>query len=633
MKKKLSKNYIAFTLTEMTMVLLIMSVIAAVSAPLVKHAVSDVTNNSVGIPTKLWGKVNGLAGIHNLNGDAGIVSIGTIPSGDPINYNNPALMIQANGNNVSQIGLYSGYSGSSIAMDRYNNILVGSDCSSKNSCDSHYSYDSIKIGENILSSLYKINKDPKKNFIIYGSHVYLGRLLTKLDRTETETETETVKLYADNTVRVAMSPTLFLENNKDDSYSVVMDGTDNLEVTLTSKETSVWAKSNAIVAQLYGVSIGKGVPTEPMQSVFIGNDDSAGMVGALARLNKGNLVGIGHASLGNNIYRSSGDNIALDTVAIGSYAAYIFDDNYSVTQSVFIGSYAGMHNRLLNKSIAIGSSAALGYPPAEAETSHNETISIGFFANWGDSRGREDFINNDAVSIGNYSGTFRTVGSSAIYIGNYAGYQSAATLAIGTNACRGNSSESLGHSCIGNFSDNGRWYSDYAMLLYANGYSGRIVLAAKNVYAPASENIVMSDVRLKRKISLAPYSIKDFRKFNIYNFSLKYDKDHLKHIGVIAQEYRKAFPLAIVKGGKYLSIQPDWLYYSMINAVKDLDKLVQEFQVKLDEYVNNFESIKSRISTLEQSVAKEKQNNANMRKELEQINAQLLAKTKNNNKL
>ena len=64
----------------------------------------------------------------------------------------------------------------------------------------------------------------------------------------------------------------------------------------------------------------------------------------------------------------------------------------------------------------------------------------------------------------------------------------------------------------------------------------------------------------------------------------------------------------------------------MINAVKDLDKLIQEFQVKFDEYINNFESIKARIDVLEKAVAQEKTNNENMRKELEQVNAKLNAK-------
>ena len=272
------------------------------------------------------------------------------------------------------------------------------------------------------------------------------------------------------------------------------------------------------------------------------------------------------------------------------------------------------------KSIGIGV-----YAGANAHVSLENEIAMGYYAGYGRNSG------SASISIGHYAG-YENAAVNSLYIGSYAGYKSKAITGIGTYACAFTSAKSF---CLGNFSPDtvkgGNYVKDYEMLLYSgtagtfhgNGY---ITLAAKNVYAPGAVKAISSDARSKRNIILAPYGIEDFRKFDIYNFSLKYDKDHLKHIGVIAQEYRKAFPLAIVKGKKYLSIQPDWLYYSMINAIKDLDKLVQEFQAKLDEYVNNFESIKFRIATLEQNVAKEKQINADMRKELEQINAKLNAK-------
>ena len=98
MEKKSSKNYIAFTLTEMTMVLLIMSIIAAVSAPLVKHAASDVVSNSeVSTIESPWKKISSLQGIFYSSVGNGIVSIGNIPSGSAVNYDYPAMMIQSNG--------------------------------------------------------------------------------------------------------------------------------------------------------------------------------------------------------------------------------------------------------------------------------------------------------------------------------------------------------------------------------------------------------------------------------------------------------------------------------------------------------------------------------------------------------
>lgn len=658
MKKKLSKNYIAFTLTEMTMVLLIMSVIAAVSAPLVKHAVSDVTNNSVGIPTKLWGKVNGLAGIHNLNGDAGIVSVGTIPSGDPINYNNPALMIQTNVNNTSQIGFYSiGYrSFQNLVMDKSNNISFGS-----GRYNNSETFNSIELG--------KMTGDS-----VYGNYIHVGKELA-------DQPFEGPSLNLNKEIRIGYkteardyggAPYATLLGNTSGSGGLAAV---SIEVAYSSscgygntryyfgKHPLVYVNGGDGFTEHYftqsgSVNIGQGYGSTPyqerdssFQNIRIGNYAGAMLEGdsslsvSTHRKNTVNIgkyagallngvhdmsesVSIGLSALGPMYYQNSNTyamGYANNSVAIGSFTNAYVIKNYvhNVIDSVSIGTYAGMYSSTRN--ISIGEFA--GNFKKEPYQDVKDNIAIGFYA------GLASGIPSDLIAIGNYAGAYSSSVWHRLYIGTYAGYKSGASLAIGKYACANSWSEAA--VCIGQFPKeyidaniHKKYVSDREMLLYSHS-GGRIFLVAKKVYAPGAINQISSDVRLKRKISLAPYSIKDFKKFNIYNFSLKYDKDHLKHIGVMAQEYRKAFPLAIVKGGKYLSIQPDWLYYSMINAVKDLDKLVQEFQVKLDEYVNNFESIKSRISTLEQSVAEEKQNNANMRKELEQINAQLLAKTKN----
>lgn len=708
MKKKLSKNYIAFTLTEMTMVLLIMSVIAAVSAPLVKHAVSDVTNNSVGIPTKLWGKVNGLAGIHNLNGDAGIVSIGAIPSGDPINYNNPALMIQANGkdniSNIAQIGFYAtnwfdqkdnsrwnapGLDHTKLAMDKYNNIAF-----TRNSYeDVKETFDSIELG-NIISTSFQ-------DYAMNGSHIHIGFNIPR-----TRINERTIGIYhiyypkLDSDIRIVCNKTssyLYRDVAKNvvisTSGSSGTYGVTSINSTIPNFINSPYSighnihgktvpKDNELAVLRYNTRIGDNYMAEWFANgrnegnVSIGNYANsvidfttspfkwkdrlcsvsigkyAGSYTDGGGSNDG-IVAIGLSALSmNNIpgdyIHSYSWGMAQNSVAIGSftnaYPSYAHMEGrteansfHKIYSSVSIGSFAGTYSSYSNVSIGEYAGNSLRRPYMDIQ---RNSIFIGSFAGYGSK-------STGQVAIGNYAGYVGVDGmtmerSNSIFIGHYAGYKASSdiTVGIGKYACA--NSRAVGAVCIGQFpkeyidardlTTHTNYISDLEMLLYSHS-GGRIFLVAKNIYAPGAINQISSDVRLKRKISLAPYSIKDFRKFDIYNFSLKYDKDHLKHIGVMAQEYRKAFPLAIVKGGKYLSIQPDWLYYSMINAVKDLDKLVQEFQVKLDEYVNNFESIKSRISTLEQSVAKEKQNNANMRKELEQINAQLLAKTKNNNKL
>lgn len=689
MKKKLSKNYIAFTLTEMTMVLLIMSVIAAVSAPLVKHAVSDVTNNSE--PTKrggIWRKINNLDGIFYSSVGNGMVSVNYIPTADPINYGYPTMIINhERGASYflkklnRQIGFYSSYLISSSSSTIYPSSFG---LNSKQGIflqtavkeyDSPLAYDRVR-GYGRITMGRVIGADGNADDILIG-----------YSRGSKE-------LYATNAVAISADSTFSgCSANINDSV-MLGDFCDYIptsayfiqSVGIGMNGYPNYRDDSAIGDRNIDIGSSSGVLSYSNNSVNIGAYTGYGIYSGLstANINIGKFSGLISAKTGDtiaygniNIGKSAGiskyysgiqrtNNIAIglgtlstaeskdydnpvlyasyannEVVAIGAYAAV---NRYSIDRSVFIGNKAAASRYIVGSShddfkddedsLVIGNYAEVGYNGLRFSTiigNHTTTGSI----------------IQESVLIGNYATAPKKVRWRYTAIGNYVGRANGAV-----------ASAPVGSTFIGNYAANHN-YNDCSLIignfpydshkimtgvktpiyLYAGsnyygrdyGYNGYITLAAKNVYGDTIK--VFSDVRSKRNISLAPYGIKDFRKFNIYNFSLKYDKDHLKNIGVIAQEYRKAFPLAIVKGGKYLSIQPDWLYYSMINAVKDLNKLVQEFQVKLDEYVNNFESIKSRISTLEQSVAEEKQNNANMRKELEQINAQLLAKTKNNNKL
>lgn len=179
MKKKTTKNYIAFTLTEMTMVLLIMSVLAAVTAPIVKHAVSDVVNTSEADSSddSPWKKLSNLSGIFYSSVGNGIVSVGAIPGGAPTNYSYPTMIIQSNGSDknsdISQIGFYNGSNTNSqrIAFDRYNNIAIGRNIRSHSTPSlTNLPYGKIEIGSNIGTHGLKNSAQA----VIIGNDVLLG---------------------------------------------------------------------------------------------------------------------------------------------------------------------------------------------------------------------------------------------------------------------------------------------------------------------------------------------------------------------------------------------------------------------------------------------------------------------------
>ena len=791
MKKKSSKNYIAFTLTEMTMVLLIMSIIAAVSAPLVKHAVSDVVSSSVAESTGIWRKISSLSGIFYSSVGNGIVSVGTIPGAEPINYGFPAMIIQSNGGDLNdyyaQIGTYADSFGSSdypakLALDRYNNISAGSDIISN---INKPSYGKIAIGNSIgyRSSAYDstssktntANQAVMMGVVVlnlpYASanhSIFIGRSI--IDTYNEGNPLQVINSFDDaivigqgsGSVSSASDGLFYATGSVNIGATAGEANIQNLYNVNIGNTVSFWGDKqtgNVNIGSFSNSSLGVGsVGVDNTGSINIGRyagsyyptKDNTGNVVVTGAGNYGNVfVGKFAGSYLSKAYNSSIKNggnkyarrntiaIGLNTLATawqyeqlkGVNRQDTNDSSKSVTSSIAVKS--PISTQVLASDIAIGAFAgnnfmapfgvsgydnatpyanhnlifigayagadALPYyylseyygpsgSPAEGKHSLYGTIAVGQFAGYRMGRSR---LNDDTegilqesdnsimlgyyagysnklpsiIAIGSYAGSTTNFdegfnGSSDhentnIYIGEFAGYRSKGrAIGIGKYACSSIWGSAM--MCFGNFpyammggkitkSDGtqspftigsawGERGNPYTAYFYAGagvGQQSDLILASSMLHSRTGAlTLVTSDARSKSKISFAPYGMKNFRKFNIYNFSLKADKTHEKHIGVIAQEYGKAFPLGLDKNGKYYSVKLDWLYYSMINAIKDLDKLIQEFQAKLDEYVNNFESVKFRIEILEQHVNAEKEINANMRKELEQVNAVLNAKKK-----
>lgn len=123
---------------------------------------------------------------------------------------------------------------------------------------------------------------------------------------------------------------------------------------------------------------------------------------------------------------------------------------------------------------------------------------------------------------------------------------------------------------------------------------------------PASTS---SDRRLKNiegKFTAGMDRLKDIK---VYNYTFKNDKDKLPHVGVIAQELQKVFPTAVFKGEDgYLRIRWDEMFYAMINGIKEIDKRI----IAIVKRTNNIEAQISQLEK-ENSILKTQVDNLTVR--------------------
>ena len=119
--------------------------------------------------------------------------------------------------------------------------------------------------------------------------------------------------------------------------------------------------------------------------------------------------------------------------------------------------------------------------------------------------------------------------------------------------------------------------------------------------------------------------MKDIRKINIYDYNFKKDINKTPRIGIIAQEYRKIFPHDVSRepSSNKLAASADWLIYTMVNAVKDVDKEVQTLKKDMDDYISGFMGLKSKVEKLEKQAEQIKLDNEQMKARLSKINEKL----------
>lgn len=128
-----------------------------------------------------------------------------------------------------------------------------------------------------------------------------------------------------------------------------------------------------------------------------------------------------------------------------------------------------------------------------------------------------------------------------------------------------------------------------------------------------------SDIRLKNLIGSFTGGLEDLKRIKIYNYSFKSDKNKTPQTGVMAQDLKRVFPAAVTKDEDgYYQIRWDELFYSAINAIKEINSKVVSLAARI-------EKDSARVATL-------KNDNNELKKQVE-ILADELSTLENNKKL
>ena len=115
-----------------------------------------------------------------------------------------------------------------------------------------------------------------------------------------------------------------------------------------------------------------------------------------------------------------------------------------------------------------------------------------------------------------------------------------------------------------------------------------------------------SDRRLKNVGKPFVGGLEEVKKLETYNYTFKDDTRKTPRVGVMAQDLEKIFPNAVTKGEDgFLRIRMEDIFYSLVNAVKELDAkfdLLAQKQKKIDELEDKVSKLEKRLADLEKKI-------------------------------
>ena len=583
------KRLSGFSLMEMMTVLLIVSVVAAASAPMINKRM--MVNQAVG--DCVWEQIGGSI-FYNRNADNSSVIIGADTTnnnlspklhirtidGDPfitferdgvdnqlaLRYgeNTVGLSNIAPSNGATAVGVIAGAGENSTVIGNNagaaaNGTALGSSAIANGRC--------IAIGNGTIASNVNslaigssfINPDTEESNITQAS----GEHSIAIGSNATATR--------DNTIAVGTSTNISglrgiaVGNNINSSgVNAVTIGND-INVTTDPQRKDIIAIGRNIQANKYGIiAIGRNIATtqinEPQNSIILSSLDDKYSVQTWR-----NAVAISTGISDNRDIDK--DENGIKNIRLGGYSISIGYDAYGTgTSATAVGPHttASKENATAigrkaeatgKNSIAIGNGAI---------ASANCSLAIGSAYLGKDNLNRDIFIHmpkalhENSVAIGRGA---RTTSKNEIVLGSAGGKIDSYTLEKTTVSIPG--------------------------ILSAN------------------DTQTQSDRRLKNVGKAFTSGLAEIKKLEAFNYTFKKDESKTPRVGVMAQDLQKIFPNAVTKGEDgFLRIRMEDMFYAVVNAVKELANMFDRQDERIVQLEKENKELHKTINDLEKRLEK-----------------------------
>lgn len=490
MKKFIQKNCIAFTIMEMTLVLLITSIIAAATTPILTSAVSDYSNQnyvatggeSADAPWRVSQSYDG-GGIYNTKIEqTSPIGMNVKFGASASSYGYPTLAIETlNSNNLfnsPQIQVTepasSGVSTkwyANIAMDQFDNLAIvyGNSFSAgkvgANGTNTNYIGEkSVFIGGGIQGTAP--DADSALDDMYYDNSVFIGQYInTRMTEDSVYMGYGiTRNIHERNIIAIGQ------DIGTEDAYAATYQGNINIGNYSTFGRT----------AESIAIGNYAGVASTYKKDIIIGNyaGYNAGFSTTFVydQGDSGNIA-IGQYAGATSASRGAMRNGFYNVINIGGYAGFSEFTNFS--SSINIGDNAGSVRSTNSSSYQMNS--------------YYNNIDIGYYAGATYLNSSKNLMNGN-VNIGFYSGYTDTGANRNVVIGSYAGYKTVASHSIIIGSGQENvssNSNQTGFGVISNYavlvgSAAGAFgtpiYGNVGIGYYAGFYSGYTASSTRNYY-------------------------------------------------------------------------------------------------------------------------------------------------------